>query len=244
MIKKLFTFWKQKEKPKVHWWSIIEGVQESTPILPAKEFIPNWWKKIEKVFDPQTTKGTVKNCPAIVEYLTQGFVVPLWCDLYLKLGKEGWEWKSPDRSFTVSFHNNDQFRNLLPQHAKDNISMIVKPDCPWRIKTPPGWSVWQLPMAYHYNPIFEVLPGIIWTDIYHEINQQMVMKEFGEFKIPRGTPLAMYVPFKRDKYIYEINGPNAQNAKWNAASSAQQKTKFMGGYKLHQKKVRKCPIKH
>ena len=57
MIKKLFTFWKQKEKPKVHWWSVIDGVEKSTPILPAKEYIPNWWKKIEKVFDPQTTKA-------------------------------------------------------------------------------------------------------------------------------------------------------------------------------------------
>ena len=52
-----------------------------------------------------------------------------------------------------------------------------------------GWSVWQLPMYYDFNPLFEVLPGIIWSDRHHEINQQMLMKRYGEFTIKRGTHL-------------------------------------------------------
>ena len=35
-IKKVFTFWKQKEKPKIQWWSTIEGVEKVTPVLPAR----------------------------------------------------------------------------------------------------------------------------------------------------------------------------------------------------------------
>ena len=189
MIKKLFTFWKQREKPKIHWWSVIDGVDKVTPILPAKEFIPDWWKRVERFINKNhDQKGTVRNCPSFPEYINQGFVVPLWCDLHIEIKHDGYEWQSPDKMFQFTSHGDEQFRDYLPQHMKDNTSMVLKPTCPWRVKTPPGWSVWQLPMTYHYNPIFETLPGIIWSDIHHEINQQMLMRQYGEFVIKRGTP--------------------------------------------------------
>ena len=245
MIKKLFTFWKQREKPKIHWWSVIDGVDKVTPILPAKEFIPDWWKRVQRKINSLDDKGTVRNCPSFPEYINQGFVVPLWCDLYLEIEQEGtWKWRTPDKNFSFSTHSNTQFRDWLPQHMQDNTSMVVKPSCPWRVKTPPGWSVWQLPMYYHYNPMFETLPGIIWSDIHHEINQQMLFKRYGEFFIPRGTPLAMYVPFERNKYTYDISGPNSTNAAWSNESFLHVRSKFKGGYKLHQAEVKKCPVKH
>ena len=245
MIKKLFTFWKQKEKPKIHWWSVIDGVDKVTPILPAKEFIPDWWKKVERFISKKhDQKGTVRNCPSFPEYINQGFVVPLWCDLHITIKHDGFEWHTPDKMFSFSSHSDVQFRDYLPQHMKDNTSMVLKPSCPWRVKTPPGWSVWQLPMTYHYNPIFETLPGIIWSDIHHEINQQMLMRQYGEFVIKRGTPLAMYVPYKRNKYTYDVSGPNEQNSKWANTAYTHVRTKFKGGYKLHQSEVKKCPVKH
>ena len=246
MIKKLFTFWKQREKPKIHWWSVIDGVDKVTPILPAKEFVPDWWKRVERFINKNhDQKGTVRTCPSFPEYINQGFVVPLWCDLYLEIEQEGtWKWRTPDKNFSFSTHSNTQFRDWLPQHMQDNTSMVVNPSCPWRVKTPPGWSVWQLTMYYHYNPMFETLPGIIWSDIHHEINQQMLFKRYGEFFIPRGTPLAMYVPFERNKYTYDISGPNSTNAAWSNESFLHVRSKFKGGYKLHQADVKKCPVKH
>tara|TARA_B100000424_G_C22900194_1_gene478762 strand:+ start:567 stop:1304 length:738 start_codon:yes stop_codon:yes gene_type:complete len=245
MIKKLFTFWKQKEKPKIHWWSTIDGLEKVAPVVPAKEYIPDWWKRVERMINSNfDNKGTVRNCPSFPEYITQGFVMPLWCDLHVSITHDGYEWKTPDKMFSFTSHADEQFRNWVPKHVKDNSSMILKPNCPWRIKTPPGWSVWQLPMYYEYNPIFEVLPGIIWSDIHHEVNQQMFMKRYGEFLIKKGTPLAMYVPYERNKYTYDVSGPNEQNSKWANTSFAYVRTKFKGGYKLHQAEVKKCPVKH
>ena len=69
-IKKVFTFWKQKEKPKIHWWSVIDGVDKVTPILPAKEFVPDWWKRVERFINKNhDQKGTVRNCPSFPEYI-------------------------------------------------------------------------------------------------------------------------------------------------------------------------------
>ena len=59
-------------------------------------------------------------------------------------------------------------------------------------------------MFYHFNPDFTVLPGTIWTDIHHEINQQMVIHNYGETFIARGTPLAMYIPIRRETFDYTV----------------------------------------
>ena len=245
MIKKIFTFWKQKEKPKIHWWTTIEGLDKVVPIVPAKEYIPNWWKRVERMIESNfDTKGSVRNCPSFPEYITQGFVVPLWCDLHVNIEHDKFEWHTREKMFSFTSHADIQFRDWIPKHVQDNTSMVLKPNCPWRVKTPPGWSVWQLPMYYEFDSLFEVLPGIIWSDRHHEINQQMLMKKYGEFVIKRGTPLAMYVPYERNKYSYDISGPNEQNAKWANESYLNVRTKFKGGYRLNQAKVNKCPVKH
>ena len=204
MIKKLFTFWKKREKPVINWWSTIEGVEKVTPILPAKEVIPDWWKRVERNLNPSDpkNKGTIRNCPSMPEFLSQGFVVTLWTDLYVNIEADKFQWKTPDKIFSFSSHPNIQFKDWLPRHIQDNSSMVLKPNCPWRVKTPPGWSVWQLPMYYHYNPMFEVLPGIIWSDIHHEINQQIFyISNDDEILIKKGTPLNYLVPFKRSEEL-------------------------------------------
>ena len=90
----MFTFWKKKEKPVIKWWSVIEGLEKVVPILPAKEVIPDWWTRVERMISGLNDKGTVKNCPAIPEYITQGFVVPLWCDLNVKIEDGKFEWNT------------------------------------------------------------------------------------------------------------------------------------------------------
>ena len=244
-IKKVFTFWKQKEKPVIKWWSTIDGLEKVVPVVPAKEYIPDWWKRVERMISGRyDEKGTVRNCPSFPEFITQGFVVPLWCDLHINIEHDKFDWKTPDKMFNFTSHADQQFRDWAPKHVQDNSSMVLKPNCTWRIQTPPGWSVWQLPMFYEFNPLFEVLPGIIWSDIHHEINQQMLMKRYGEFSIKRGTPLAMYVPYERNKYTYEVEGPTIENSKIVNTSYLHVRTKFKGGYKLNQSKAKKCPVNH
>ena len=243
MIKKLFTIWKKKEKPKITWWSVVDGLEKVVPIIPAKDYIPDWWKRVDRMIASNfNNKGSVKNCPSMPEFFSQGFVVPLWTDLHLEISHEGWKWQSPDNSLRFTNHPDNQFRDWIPKHVRDNSSMVLKPECPWRVKTPPGWSMYQLPVFYDFNPTFEVMPGVIWTDIHHEINQQMLIKRYGEFTIKRGTPLAVYIPYERNKYDYEIQGPTDENAKWSNESYLHVRTKFRGGYKLHQAEVKKCPF--
>jgi hypothetical protein len=119
----------------------VEGLEKVVPILPAKEVIPDWWKRVEKMKDHYKLKGSVKACPSFPEYVTQGFVVPLWCDLQVEITHDTYKWDTPDKMFNFSSHPNEQFKEWLPQWQKDNTAFVLKPNCPWRLKTPPGWSV-------------------------------------------------------------------------------------------------------
>ena len=113
-----------------------------------------------------------------------------------------YEWETPSKEFRFETHGNNQFLDFVPETS--GWKFVWKPHCPWNLKTPKGYSVFQLPMTYEFNPDFEVMSGIIDTDIHHEINQQIVQKRMGTIEITRGTPLCMYLPFKRDKFNLEV----------------------------------------
>lgn len=211
------------KKPKIKFISTMPGlpfVEQALP-KPTKNFIPDWWKdvpsannKIEKTF--QVNAGNIKNCPSFPDYFSNGFILPMWCDTILRYNKktERYDFEVSNKEFLIETHGNQQFVDIVPSYnyMGKTAAFVFKPICPWQIITSPGWSVLQLPAFYHFNNDFTVLPGIIDTDIYHEINQQVILldpKE--EIFIPLGTPLAQYIPFKRQKIEMEISEPNEKD---------------------------------
>jgi hypothetical protein len=53
-------------------------------------------------------------------------------------------------------------------------------------------------MFYHFKKEFSVLPGVVHTDIHHEVNQQVLYHGEGqEVLIRRGEPFVQYIPYKR-----------------------------------------------
>ena len=62
-----------------------------------------------------------------------------------------------------------------------------------------------------YNKYNTCFPGIIDTDIYHDINVQMAYSgNEEEIFIKRGTPLCVYIPFKRTKYNFSFSAQTEQ----------------------------------
>lgn len=203
----MFSF--KKKKNKVIFWSHIKGLEEIAPIQPATKFFPEWFKNL-KAFPPEAPKwfaGTVKTCPSFVDIYKRAFVIPLWCDLRLNIvDNENWGWSTPSEIFQFTNHSHTQYTNWLPEHEKEKIKLILKPNCPWRCKTEKGYVLMQQPLYYHFNQDFEVLPGFVETDIYHEINQQMIFRKPGEFFLKRGTPLCMYYVVKKEEFeLYNVH---------------------------------------
>ena len=192
---------KFRKSDKIQFVSTLEGLESIEECLPkpAKHFIPQWFKDI-----PNDAIGNVKNCPSFPDYFSQGYILPMWGDVELKYEKEHDRWStSTSRIFSWDVHGNQQFLDHVD--AKFNGvdgQFVFKANCPWRIITPPGWSVLQLPLFYHFNQEWSILPGIIDTDIHTEINQQVLYHGNSDtVTIKCGDPFVLYIPFKRSNKL-------------------------------------------
>ena len=139
---KIFDNFGSKKEEKIIWWSMIEGLEDVVPVQVSSHHLPDWWiKKTDNV----DNKGTIKMCPAIPEFMSMGFVVSLWCDLKVEINEDGsFRWDTPSNEFTFLTHSEEQLSVHLPKHARP--TLVLKPVCPWRVKTPSGISMLQLPM--------------------------------------------------------------------------------------------------
>ena len=192
-----------RKSEKIQFISTVEGLESIEECLPrpAKHFIPKWFKDI-----PPTNSMSVKVCPSFPDYFSQGYIIPMWTDVKIQSDGYNWSWETPTSLVSWSDHANNQFLDYTKATFNGVESQhVFKALCPWRIITPPGWSVLQLPLFYHFNQEWSVLPGVIDTDIWHEINQQVLYHANGkEITIERGDPFVLYIPFKRSNKIKHI----------------------------------------
>jgi len=212
-IKSLNIF-KKEEKPFIKFVCTIPGFEQIEEIQPkpAKKFLPDWWKNMPL----QNQEGsTAKVCPSMGDYFSNGYVLPMWMDATFQYSKEKNDFiinQAPAPFPLMSAHRNNQLIDYtnVSFNGKD-ASTVFKANSPWKIITSPGYSVLQLPMFYHFNKDFTILPGIIDTDIYHDINLQMLYHGNGEqILVKRGDPLCVYVPFKRTKYNFSFSAQTEQ----------------------------------
>lgn len=210
--------------------TFLLDIKEVLP-KPSKQFMPKWWKDIPSISEVPLS---IKACPSFPDYFSQGYVLPMWADTTLNydVSKDLWKVHSGLNGGQTSWdiHSNDQFLNLAKPIINGKApTMVFKAISPWFIKTPPGWSVLQLPLFYEFDNNFSVLPGIIDTDIHHEINQQVLY--FGDNKdlnIKRGQPFVQYIPFKRTSLQLNVRSLTESENKKIINTMKTINSKFMG----------------
>jgi hypothetical protein len=228
----------KKRKPEIEFVSTVPGlssIEECTP-KPSINFIPSWWKEMKYVPEyshiDEAVAGNVKNCPSFIDYFSKGYILPMWADtiLYYNEDTKDWAWRSSDPKFTYSSHNNDQYLDSANHNfLGKNSYFIFKAHSPWRIITKPGYSTYQMPLPYHFNEDFSILPGVRDSDRYHQINPQIVIHSTKkEIFIPRGTPLAQYIPFKREKQNIEFRDATEKDMNLFIKKDIGFSTKFKG----------------
>jgi hypothetical protein len=119
-----------------------------TPIRPARENFPKWWKNIESSsfdWDLFKRKTTVKSCSGIINILTTGFIMPLWSDLALEWDKDNWKYMYSDGQSHLGIHDNNQ----MPEFYEDHL--ILKISSPWFIKSPVS-LLFNHPFYLHQTP--------------------------------------------------------------------------------------------
>lgn len=219
----------------------LSKVEDAIP-RPMAKSIPDWWKVKEFDKDPDFEDlKNIKHCASFPEYFSQGYYLPMWADTILTYSKETeqWSWQTPDKTFSWEFHSSSQFVDISrPKVTGSEGYAVFKALSPWSVFTPNGYSVLQLPMFYNFNEDFTVLPGIIATDVTHTLNLQFLMHSSKEeVFIERGTPIAQYLPFKRnDKLPLEVRDATESDLEKINISNIQYNTRLSRGKEYLDKK--------
>lgn len=193
-------------KNKITFVPTLDGLYEHTDLhpQPAKNFVPDWYKNMPSDYKSNNyfisklrpNIRTAKLCPSFAEIFKEGFVLVAPCDIWLRVSTDYWEWNTPDERIKLDIHEDEQF--LLHQN-NTNIKKVFKLYYPWRVITPKGWSVRQIPLMWNLNQDWLVSYGVINSDVIHGLNQQILFtSDKEEVLIKKGTPLNYIVPFKRE----------------------------------------------
>jgi hypothetical protein len=198
----------------------------------ASKFIPDWYKNMESYIGKEKkpdgsghTTGTIKRCMPVFDAIIAGYIITSPADIYVSLkdGNQFFEWPTLG---LIQFHPVEQ----APEHPARNQHPYPKWINPWAIKTPRGYSVlFTQPM--HRESVFTILPGIVDTDTYTApVNFPMVINDLNfEGLIPKGTPIAQVIPFKREDWHMEIGSMEEFIEQNNITQKLQ--TKFFDRYK-------------
>lgn len=196
----------KKSGHNLRFYPSIEGLEnvENIAPYPAKKYIPSWWKQIPLEYEQYPT---IKRCPAIPDFFTQGYILPMWDDCSIKdVDKNiiGNTLKNNSIFTPVDMHGEEMFlEHYRPKIGDKEVKAIAKFNSPWYIFTNPGWSTLVLPVFYEFNQNLTILPGVVDTDTFHQMNHPALIHN-QYFDIPSGSPFAMYIPFKRTKYNINI----------------------------------------
>jgi len=173
----------------------------------ASKVIPEWYKEtLSYVGDkkiPQsngTSPGTIKKCMPVFDAMTSGYIIVSPADVYVSIkdGEQFFYWAALD---LIAFHSIEQASN----HPNKKPFPYPKWVNHWSIKTPKGYSSLFV-QPFHRESVFTILPGIVDTDTYSgPVNFPMVINDTTfEGLIPKGTPIAQVIPFKRESWEMEL----------------------------------------
>ena len=227
----------------------VKGLEEIAPVKPSNFFLPKWFKGMSDSIEQPAlhekgkpnyfgkkgdiakkhTSGTVKRCPAIVDLITEGFIIPMWCDFLVQRDMETLEWDNRNFPYGIEFHSKEQIKGW--DLKKTDFPEGVKFANPWRIKTPPGYSVMFMTPTYQFEKRFTVLPGIVETDSYHHVNFPSVWHTTKDAIIERGTPFIQVIPFKRDDWEYSNSQMDDKDLRYDEREKTELSTKFKNSYR-------------
>jgi hypothetical protein len=199
---------------------------------PASRLVPDWYKNMDSYISKEkkpmgdaTTSATIKRCIPVLDAITAGYIIESPADVWVSRKEEG-QWFEWSDFGLISFHPIEQ----APEHPARKPFPYPKWTNPWSIKTPKGYSTLFV-QPFHRESIFTILPGIVDTDIYTPpVNFPFVINDpTFEGLIPKGTPIAQVIPFKRDSWNMEIGNKDDFNSQNKISKKLQ--SKFFDRYK-------------
>lgn len=194
---------------------------------------PSFFKKIPPQINERPSSGTVKRCVPFLDALSIGYIIPLWCDVWVEATDDG--------NIKIDFPENFFQSGSISEHAYEQApnhplsetlfgKALLKFMNPWVIETEENVSCLFTSPLNHLETRFKILDGVVDTDTYYNnINFPFVWTGgVGKFMIERGTPLVQVIPFQRTDFQIEVGKiDELKKSKVNAILG----TKIKDGYR-------------
>ena len=198
--------------------------------VPSLNHLPDWYKKLKH----HPNKTTIKGCRPFMDSMSTGYILTTPQEYYIDITTiEDGKLQIHVRASYEEFAGNPEYKDIninadmkssahppfqlegSPQLKKNFNFPAMKFYNPWRIQTPSGYSCLFTPPLNRVDERFEIISGVVDTDIYEEyINFPFILKKDyllenikdGKFLsiIEKGTPYCQIIPFKRESWKMKI----------------------------------------
>lgn len=221
----------------IEFFSTIQGVTETYPILPAKKVIPSWVKCARD--EAVKNQASVAKCPGIIDIMTTGFIVVSPYDMEVQSSDDSIiTYANPEIEDLLGkppaqTQAGDSIAKHIPKRPWSNKS-ILKINTPWHIKS--EYKFMMIPIPYAESFGFESCSGILDPSISSEINIQGYVNGYGSLEIKAGDPLCQLIPITQDTYEFEVRDMNDADREWI------QKRKFINNstFRLNKNLIKKA----
>ena len=196
-----------------------ENFLEFYPPKLANRFLPDWYKNSGKLkgqydhfmheINSDNPPMTVKNCPAIVDAITEGIIIPLWGNLNFATIKNksandvSQHWDFSGRNINNSYieehiqhHTKDQFEDMPINTLTDG--RILKIKCPYKFVIPKGYNIYYTDPFYTYRKSIRIMSGVVQADKWGFITFPFEVLE-ENFRIQAGEPFVQMFIYKRNE---------------------------------------------
>jgi len=171
-------------------------VYEFAPIQKASEYTPEWYSHMKGRYDSEVfTASTIKKCPALQNAMTQGFILPMWTDLSIKMNKhdDGWGYEYQFADSKTQNHDHDPRQWTGRWNPKTHAHM--KWVSPWYFNCSHDiqW-LWQKPYYHDTNDDIDIIQGIVEFKNQSTTNINCMVKGKEKIFVKWNTPMVQLIP--------------------------------------------------
>ena len=197
------------------------------PPIPAKEFVPQWYKEAEMAVSEKTGKianikdknisGGLKSCVPFLDAMISGYFICSWEDYYVKTGDVLEEiYPVSINPYTDTYQKNiSNGPEMIRERRGDSGHTMPRPEgyCfnhmvlngQWGFRLPRGWSGLLTHPLNRFDLPFITTSGIIDSDEWWTGgNIPFFFKKNFDGMIPAGTPFAHIIPIKRSSWSSSV----------------------------------------
>lgn len=201
----------------------LEVEERTAPPLPAKTFVPEWYKrgelwmsengqKVAKSDDKDKRPG-MKSCIPFLDAMISGYMLTTWHDLEITRndGEVEFRYVKVVDGEIIPLDDNEIIPMInerkaiigytIPRPAGHSSNHMVWSG-KWGIRVPRGWSVMMTHPFNRYELPFTTMSGFMDSDgFWAEGNIPFFIKEGWTGIIPKGTPIAQIIPIQRKSWL-------------------------------------------